>query len=231
MFSRGPKYFDCVDLHCGGEPARVVFGTDLPTLDGVSMAEKRDNFMRYHQHVADLLLKVFKKFFISRCQSKRNESTNVLQEPRGFPCMNLDVVYPSSMTGIQWGYVIIEQGAVYPMFSGHNTICVVTALLVSPLCMLSICKHDLHLPSYQETGRIPMQEPTTEFSLEAPGGEVRVRALCDKGRVKKVSLIPQPAYMALAGVTVSFLPNVGLPGLISTRLRRKCKPFSTHFLL
>ena len=59
MFSRGPKYFDCVDLHCGGEPARVVFGTDLPTLDGVSMAEKRDNFMRYHQHVADLLLKVF----------------------------------------------------------------------------------------------------------------------------------------------------------------------------
>ena len=62
MFSRGPKYFDCVDLHCGGEPARVVFGTDLPTLDGVSMAEKRDNFMRCQQHVADLLLKVLKVF-------------------------------------------------------------------------------------------------------------------------------------------------------------------------
>ena len=70
--------------------------------------------------------------------------------------------------------------------------------------------HYLHLPSYQETGRVPMQEPTTEFSLEAPGGEVQVRALCDRGRVQKVSLIPQPAYMALAGVTVSILPIVGL---------------------
>ena len=72
--------------------------------------------------------------------------------------------------------------------------------------------HYLHLPSYQETGRVPMQEPTTEFSLEAPGGEVQVRALCDRGRVQKVSLIPQPAYMALAGVTVNILPN----GLQST---------------
>ena len=140
MFSRGPKYFDCVDLHCGGEPARVVFGTDLPTLDGVSMAEKRDNFMRCQQHVADLLLKVLKVFhFKMSIYTKSNESKNVLQEPRGFPCMNLDVVYPSSMTGIQWGYVIIEQGGVYPMFSGHNTICVVTALLVSTRCVLSIC--------------------------------------------------------------------------------------------
>ena len=56
--------------------------------------------------------------------------------------MNLDVVYPSSMTGIQWGYVIIEQGGVYPMFSGHNTICVVTALLVS---RYSLCAFNLYL--------------------------------------------------------------------------------------
>ena len=45
--------------------------------------------------------------------------------------MNVDVVFPSAMEGILWGYVIIEQGSIYPMFSGHNTICVVTALLVS----------------------------------------------------------------------------------------------------
>ena len=54
------------------------------------------------------------------------------QEPRGYPCTNIDVIYPSSLDGIEWGYVIIEQGSVYPMFSGHNTICVVTALLVHP---------------------------------------------------------------------------------------------------
>ena len=53
-----------------------------------------------------------------------------IQEPRGYPCTNIDVIYPSSMDGVEWEYVIIEQGSVYPMFSGHNTICVVTALLV-----------------------------------------------------------------------------------------------------
>ena len=30
-----------------------------------------------------------------------------------------------------FGYVIAEQNCIYPLFSGHNTICVVTALLVS----------------------------------------------------------------------------------------------------
>lgn len=160
MFGSSTKVFDCIDLHCGGEPARIFFGSDLPPVEGKTMAEKRVNFIKNHQHIADLLL----------------------QEPRGYPCMNLDVVFPSTRDGIDWGYIIIEQGAVYPMFSGHNTICVVTALL--------------------ETGRVKMAEPVTEFSLEAPGGEVQVQAECSNGRVTKVSMTAFPCYVAVENAQV-----------------------------
>ena len=60
-----------------------------------------------------------------------NEITFLIKEPRGYPCQNLNIVFPSEMPGIDWGYIICEQECVYPLFSGHNTICVVTALLVS----------------------------------------------------------------------------------------------------
>jgi len=124
------------------------------------MAEKRLDIIKNHQHIADLLL----------------------QEPRGYPCQNLDILFPSSIDGIDWGYVIIMQGENYPMFSGHNTICVVTALL--------------------ETGRIKMIEPVTEFSMEAPGGEVRIRAECDAGRVTKVSMTAFPCFVAVENAKV-----------------------------
>ena len=46
-------------------------------------------------------------------------------------------MFPSEITGIEWGYIILEQEAVYPLFSGHNTICVVTALLVR-WCLMAL---------------------------------------------------------------------------------------------
>lgn len=63
----------------------------------------------------------------------------LLQEPRGYPCQNANVIYPSEAEGCDYGYVILEQNKVYPAMSGHNTICVATALL--------------------ETGMVPMTEP------------------------------------------------------------------------
>ena len=47
-----------------------------------------------------------------------------------------------------------------------------------------------------------MVEPYTEFSLEAPGGEVKVRAQCSNGRGDKVYLTPQPSYLAVADAMV-----------------------------
>ena len=47
-----------------------------------------------------------------------------------------------------------------------------------------------------------MIEPQTSFALEAPGGKVEVTAHCSKGRVTKVSLTPQPAYVAVSNAQV-----------------------------
>ena len=60
---------------------------------------------------------------------------------------------------VMTGYIIAEQHGIYPLFSGHNTICVVTALL--------------------ETGQLSMVEPLTEFKLEAPGGLISIEAECE----------------------------------------------------
>ena len=70
--------------------------------------------------------------------------------------------------------------------SGSNTICVATVLL--------------------ETGILPMTEPVTEFTLEAPAGLVRVRADCEDGKVTRVTFQNVPAF-AIA----SRCPDRGAP--------------------
>ena len=86
---------------------------------------------------------------------------NIPQEPRGYPCQNLNIIFPSEMPGIEWGYVICEQECVYPLFSGHNTICVVTALLVS--------FHLLHLFKYNRNVNIKSQIRKCIFCNLEPG--------------------------------------------------------------
>ena len=81
----------------------------------------------------------------------------MLREPRGYPAANCNLVLPSANPEAAAGYVIMEQ-VEYPGMSGTNTMCVVTALL--------------------ETGMLPMTEPVTELTLEAPAGLIRVRADC-----------------------------------------------------
>ena len=108
MYGSGKKYFHCVDLHCGGEPARILL-SGCPEIPGNTMAEKRTEFMNNFDHIRKTLL----------------------QEPRGYPCQNLNIIFPSQNPEAKYGYVIAEQNRIYPLFSGHNTICVVTALLVS----------------------------------------------------------------------------------------------------
>ncbi|RWX58434.1 hypothetical protein EN780_36745, partial [Mesorhizobium sp. M4B.F.Ca.ET.089.01.1.1] len=73
----------------------------------------------------------------------------LLHEPRGKVTLCTNLVLPSSHPDAQMGYVIIEPTS-YPPMSGTNTICTVTVLL--------------------ETGIIPMQEPVTNLTLEAPAG-------------------------------------------------------------
>src|SRR5437667_5737426 len=97
----------------------------------------------------------------------------MLREPRGYPAANCNVILPSSHPDADAGYVIMEH-VEYPGMSGTNTICVVTVLL--------------------ETGIIPMREPVTELTLEAPAGLIRVRAECLAGKVKSVTFQNVPAF-------------------------------------
>src|SRR5690348_15620236 len=81
----------------------------------------------------------------------------MLREPRGYPGLCCTVILPPTSKEADAGFVIMEQTD-YPPMSGSNTICVTTVLL--------------------ETGMLPMREPTTELTLEAPAGLIKVSAEC-----------------------------------------------------
>lgn len=97
----------------------------------------------------------------------------MLREPRGYPAANCNLVLPPTHPDADAGFVIMEQ-VEYPPMSGTNTICVTTALL--------------------ETGMVPMREPVTELTLEAPAGLIRVRADCHGGKVTQVTFRNVPAF-------------------------------------
>ena len=97
----------------------------------------------------------------------------MVREPRGYPAANCNLILPSSNPEAQAGYVIMEQ-VEYPGMSGTNTMCVVTTLL--------------------ETGMLPMLEPVTELTLEAPAGLIRVRADCHDGKVTGVTFQNVPGF-------------------------------------
>ena len=111
----------------------------------------------------------------------------MLREPRGYPAANCNLILPSSNPDADAGYVIMEQ-VEYPGMSGTNTMCVVTVLL--------------------ETGMLPMTEPVTELTLEAPAGLIRVRAECDGGKVTAVTFRNVPAFATHLGATVE-VPHLG----------------------
>jgi Proline racemase len=98
-----------IDLHCEGEPARVVFDAiekdnsdgdgdgdgdgvgcegrliTATNISGASMAEKRLTLMQDKDHIRKLLL----------------------LEPRGYPCQNANILFPSRVA--TYGFVILEQ--------------------------------------------------------------------------------------------------------------------------
>jgi proline racemase len=111
----------------------------------------------------------------------------VLREPRGYPAHCCNLIVPPSHPEAQAGYIIMEQ-IEYPMMSGGNTISVVTVLL--------------------EMGILPMVEPVTELTLEAPAGLIRVRADCQGGKVKAVTFRNVPAFAAHLDAEID-VPHLG----------------------
>ncbi|MDE0122032.1 MAG: proline racemase family protein [bacterium] len=161
---RMEREIQAVDLHAAGEHARVIVGgvADVP---GNSMFEK----MQYLERHADGLRKL------------------MLREPRGYPAANCNLVLPPTVPEADAGFVIMEQTE-YPPMSGHNTMCVVTALI--------------------ETGMVGSREPVTHLTLETPAGLIEVEARVEGGKVTSVTLENVPAFPVHLGAKVE-IPTLG----------------------
>ena len=226
-----------LDLHCAGEPARVVFGVDK-LLAGrlgacASMQDARRVCMRDLDHVRQRLL----------------------LEPRGYPCQNANFILPSRMPGAvrntrarprpgpfpfpssdwhllflffrhfsrppphlpllrappsqmccasanesvclvraDWqaiGFVIAEQNKIYPMMSGHNCICVATALLESGVVAM------------------PAGGGTVTFGIEAPAGLIEITAQCSAdGKAETITLQNAASFVEALDLSID-VPEVG----------------------
>ena len=91
----------------------------------------------------------------------------VLNEPRGGVFKHINLLVPAKDPRASFGFIIMEPEHTPPM-SGSNSICVSTVLL--------------------DSGLIEMQEPVTEFTLEAPGGLVPVKAYCEDGKARSIEV-------------------------------------------
>lgn len=111
----------------------------------------------------------------------------LLREPRGYPAHCCNIIVPPGHPEADAGYIIMEQ-IEYPVMSGGNTISVVTVLL--------------------EMGMLPMREPVTELTLEAPAGLIRIIAECRNGKVKSVTFRNVPAFAAHLDAEID-VPHLG----------------------
>jgi proline racemase len=97
----------------------------------------------------------------------------LLFEPRGSAPLSADLVLPSAHPEADAGFIIMESCS-YEGMSGTNTINTATVLL--------------------ETGVLPVAEPVTTITLEAPAGLVRVSADCAGGRCERVTFENVPSF-------------------------------------
>lgn len=111
----------------------------------------------------------------------------MLREPRGYPALCCNLLLPTTHPEADAGFVIMEQ-AEYPAMSGTNTLCV-TAVLI-------------------ETGMVPVTEPMTELTLEAPAGLVRVRAEVSRGKVERICFENVPAFAVHLDAEIA-VPELG----------------------
>ncbi len=152
-----------VDAHAGGEPARVVIG-GVPEPPGASVAEKARWVERHYDQLRRRLL----------------------QEPRGYPAANANLIVRATNPRAEAGFVVMEQSE-YPPMSGSNVLCVAKVLL--------------------ECGMIARGKELTNFFLEAPGGLVEVAAETPQGRVGRIGV------RNVASLPLALDQKVSVPGL------------------
>lgn len=98
----------------------------------------------------------------------------VLQEPRGGVFRHVNLLVPPKDPRAAAAFIIMEPEDTPPM-SGSNSICVATVLL--------------------DSGLVPMTEPETRLTLEAPGGLVEVVAQCRNGKAERIRVVNHASFV------------------------------------
>ncbi|MBO0930031.1 4-hydroxyproline epimerase [Fibrella aquatilis] len=106
-------HYFCIDAHTCGNPVRVVTGGSIPFLEGATMSEKRQHFLRDYDWIR----------------------RGLMFEPRGHDMMSGSILYPPADPKNDAGVLFIETSGCLPM-CGHGTIGTVTVAieqgLISP---------------------------------------------------------------------------------------------------
>lgn len=109
MVRPAKQEFHCIDAHTCGNPVRLV-AAGGPTLEGDSMAERRQHFLREFDWVR----------------------TALMFEPRGHAMMSGSILYPATRDDCDVGVLFIETTGCLPM-CGHGTIGTVTIAIENSL--------------------------------------------------------------------------------------------------
>ncbi len=105
----------------------------------------------------------------------------MLNEPRGGVFRHVNLLVPPKDPRAQMGFIIMEPADTPPM-SGSNSICVATVLL--------------------DSGILPMTEPNTHLTLEAPGGLIEVTAACRDNKAERITVRNVPSFPVSLGATI-----------------------------
>ena len=105
----------------------------------------------------------------------------MLNEPRGGVFRHVNLLVPPKRPKADAAWIIMEPEDTPPM-SGSNAICVATVLV--------------------ETGLVPVTEPETVLTLEAPGGLVEARVAVRDGKAERVTIRNLPAFADRLGAVL-----------------------------
>ncbi|KAL2674026.1 hypothetical protein Neosp_012472 [[Neocosmospora] mangrovei] len=123
------------------------------------------------------------------CRDKEDSLRQlVLNEPRGRSSMNTNLLLPPTDPRADAGLLIMESTE-YAHMSGSNAMCTATVLL--------------------ETGMVPMKEPVSELALDTAAGLVTVKAQCEAGKCKSVSVENVPSFVDTLDLQVD-VPGLGV---------------------
>lgn len=113
--------------------------------------------------------------------------TAIMLEPRGHNDMFGSIITQPTKGDADLGIIFMDGGG-YLNMCGHGSIGAATVAV--------------------ETGMVPVVEPVTDITLEAPAGLVKAKVKVENGKAKEVSIINVPAFLYKRDIEVD-VPGIG----------------------